>query len=117
MRLEKEKKFVCCECDLWAQPRNWSEFIHKFISHQRVRSRRSEEVRDVVIGIAKVLSSAGEGPLDSWSDKSYFTQVPSSLLFSFIRSRIGSSKIGLSQASRRSTLEYKAMIRGWSFSS
>ena len=38
------------------------------------------------------------------------TQVSNSLLCNFIGSRIASSNIGLSQASRRSTLEYKAMI-------
>ena len=31
----------------------------------------SEEISDVVIGVAKVLSRVGEGSLDGWSDKSY----------------------------------------------
>ena len=42
-------------------------------------------------------------------------QVSSSLLCSFNRFWIGSSKIGLSQARNRYTFEYKARTRGWSF--
>jgi len=34
-------------------------------------SCRSEEVGNVAIGVAKVLSSVGEGSLDGWSDESY----------------------------------------------
>ena len=35
------KALLCCEFDLWLQPRHWSEFIHEFISRQRVGSCRS----------------------------------------------------------------------------
>ena len=69
-RVEKKRKNLF-ELDIWSQPRNWSEFIHKFICRRWVWSCRSEEVGDVVIGIVKVLSSVGKGPLDGWSDKSY----------------------------------------------
>ena len=65
--------------DLWSQPRNWSDSIHEFIGRQWVWPCRSEKAGDVVIGVAKVLSSVGEGSLDGWSDKScpglYFAAV------------------------------------------
>ena len=68
---KKKRKILCCEFDLWSQSRNWSEFIHEFISRHRVGSRRSEVVGDIEVGIAKLLSSVGESSLDSRSDKSY----------------------------------------------
>ena len=73
---EKKKKNLWCDLDQWSHPRNWSEFIHEefiqTISRHRIWSCRSEEVGDVVIGIARVLSSICEGSLDSGSDKAVY---------------------------------------------